>query len=139
MRRAATDQAWYVSGLSFECQQCGGCCGGFPGYVWLTDDEIDTIAERLGLTAGAFLEKYTLRVARRYTLKEVGNYDCIMLEDGRCSIYDIRPIQCRTFPFWEENLYAPSGWRAAGRSCPGVDKGRRYSFEEIERLRVARG
>jgi len=131
--------AWYADGLSFECQQCGGCCGGFPGFVWVTDEEAAAIAEHLGIDVETFHEKYTKRVMSRRTLREVGNYDCIMLKNGSCSIYEVRPIQCRTFPFWDENLDERSDWDSAARHCPGMNKGRRYSFEEIEQRRLARG
>jgi Fe-S-cluster containining protein len=130
------NNTWYAGGLSFECQQCGGCCGGFPGYVWLTDDEVATIAAHLGLGPDEFLSTYTRRVMGRYTFKEVANYNCIMLENGVCSIYEVRPIQCRTFPFWEENLESREDWDAAAKHCPGMNKGMVHRFEEIERRRL---
>jgi len=133
-----TRDLWYADGLSFECQQCGGCCGGFPGYVWLTDEEIERIASHLGLEVDAFLEKYTKRVMARHTFTEVENYNCVMLKDGGCSIYEVRPVQCRTFPFWDENLDERSDWDSAARHCPGMNKGKRHSIEEIERRRLER-
>ena len=130
-----TSDAWYEDGLSFECQQCGGCCGGFPGFVWVTDEEAAAIAAHLGIDVEAFNEKYTKRVMSRRTLREVANYDCVMLENGGCSIYEVRPIQCRTFPFWREMVHDDGGWNEEARSlCEGVGRGRVYSIEEAEVL-----
>ncbi|MHC4201823.1 MAG: YkgJ family cysteine cluster protein, partial [Planctomycetota bacterium] len=75
---------WYASGLRFECTQCGGCCGGFPGFVWVSEDEADAIARHLGVSRAEFLEQYCLRAGKRVTLREVGDYDCIMLEEDGC-------------------------------------------------------
>ena len=129
---------WYADGLMFECQQCGGCCGGFPGFVWLSDDDIVRISGHLGLPPDEFLFRYARQAMGRYTFKEVTDYDCIMLKEKRCSIYAVRPTQCRTFPFWDENLDTRKGWQEASRRCPGVDRGRRYTFEEIEQLRLTK-
>jgi Fe-S-cluster containining protein len=133
-----THELWYGDGLSFECQKCGGCCGGFPGYVWLTDEEIGTIAAHFGMGREAFLKQYTRHEMGRHTFREVSNYDCIMLKGGRCGIYDIRPVQCRTFPFWDENLDSRHDWDHAAEHCPGMNRGARRSCDEIEGIRLSR-
>ena len=94
------------------------------------------MAEHLGLEVDEFLSRYARRVGGRYTLKEVENYNCVMLGEKGCTVYEVRPIQCRTFPFWDENLYSRRGWKSAAESCPGMGKGRHFDFEEIERLRA---
>ncbi len=35
---------WYQDGLAFTCTQCGKCCTGDPGFVWVTDEEIAALA-----------------------------------------------------------------------------------------------
>jgi len=52
-----------------------------------------------------------------------------------CMIYRVRPSQCRTWPFWPENLTNPNAWNKAAQKCPGINRGRLYSFEEIEKIR----
>ena len=68
--------------------------------------------------------------------------DCIFLKkiDGqkKCGIYSVRPQQCRTWPFWTSNLSSPNTWNQAGQSCGGINRGRLYSFEEIEKIRKAK-
>ena len=52
-----------------------------------------------------------------------------------CMIYPVRPTQCRIWPFWSENLASTNTWNKAAQKCPGVNRGRHYSFEEIEKIR----
>ncbi len=129
---------WYAEGLRFECRRCGSCCGGFPGFVWVSDEEADAIARRLGIGREEFLREYCKRVGRRWTLREVENFNCVMLEGGGCSIYDVRPVQCLTFPFWNQNLRTRRAWDAAARSCRGMNEGELRALAEIERARGMR-
>ena len=41
---------WYADGLRFECTQCGDCCSGEPGYVWVDEDEIESMGTIVRLT-----------------------------------------------------------------------------------------
>ena len=131
---------WYQDGLRFECTQCGRCCGGPPGYVWVTKKEIAGIAEFLGGTDGRLDAKYVRRVGLKSSLTELKNGDCIFLRrDGDkayCGIYRVRPLQCRTFPFWSTNLQSRPAWNAAAESCPGMNSGKHHGFVAIEELRL---
>lgn len=133
----AKKRAWYAEGLRFGCVQCGRCCGGAPGYVWLDQEELKAIAKHVGLPAKEFRRIYVRRLWRKMTLKERGNYDCVMLDAaGRCTVYPVRPLQCRTWPFWPVNLKSRKSWREARRRCPGIGNGPVYSFEQIEAKRM---
>jgi hypothetical protein len=126
---------WYAEGLRFECRGCGSCCGGFPGFVWVTEPEIAAAARHLGLAPEEFRARHCRSVGGRYTLRETRRYDCVMLEEGRCTIYPVRPLQCRTFPFWDENLETRGDWREAARACPGMDTGKLHAMKDIDKLR----
>lgn len=135
---------WYIDGLHFECKECGACCSGpGEGYIWVTKQEIEFIAEYLKITVEQLRQKYTRRVGLRTTIiEEPETRDCIFLIDraGRkgCEIYPVRPSQCKNWPFWPENLKNPGTWNQAARKCPGINRGRFYSFEEIERIKKCR-
>lgn len=142
-------EPWYKDGLSFQCTQCGNCCTGGPGYVWVSDEELERLAKHLKLTPADTLRTYCRKIQGRLSLKErvtpQGLYDCVFLKtievDGKarrvCGIYEVRPLQCRTWPFWDGLLASPKSWQAATRTCPGIDKGKHYPLEQIEALRTA--
>ncbi|MBL1217313.1 MAG: YkgJ family cysteine cluster protein [Planctomycetes bacterium] len=135
---------WYQDGLRFECTMCGRCCTGPPGYVWVTDDEISALATLVGMARHAFADTYTRPLAGRTSLTEVETrhgFDCVFLKrdeatgTATCSVYEARPQQCRTWPFWPENLTSERAWKQAGRVCPGLGSG---PVVPIEQIRIQR-
>ncbi|MBM79870.1 MAG: hypothetical protein CMJ78_04670 [Planctomycetaceae bacterium] len=128
-----SDEVWYKDGLQFTCTQCGNCCTGAPGVVWVDEAEIEAIAEFLGKSIGE-VQLHHCRLTRgRTTLAEYANGDCIFFdtESRRCKIYPARPKQCRTWPFWNSNLESPRNWADIQTDCPGAGKGDFFSLEEI--------
>lgn len=113
---------WYKDGLKFKCTGCGQCCTKEPGYVWLSPEEIDAMATHLGISQEKFIQTYTRSVFGRPSLREDRvNYDCVFLKENRCQVYHARPTQCRTFPWWKENLSSPESWQEVKKRCEGVD------------------
>lgn len=119
-------------GLRFSCTQCGACCTGAPGYVRFTDDEARAMAAKLGLGVAEFLERYAHDTPAGRSLTERRTrfgYDCVFLDresvPGKavCGLYDARPAQCRTWPFWKSNLTSRRAWQGAAQGCPGIDRG----------------
>lgn len=128
---------WYRDGLQFECTQCGDCCGGAPGYVWVNQAEIDALAARLEMDVDEFEKVYVRRVGIRRSLREHRDGDCVFLHptERRCTVYEQRPRQCRTWPFWDSNLKDPEAWRQTCAVCPGSGQGKLYQLAEIEEQR----
>lgn len=126
---------WYQDGLAFQCTGCGNCCSGDPGVVWVTQAEILEIAEYTGMTETELRLRNTRRVGRQISLTERDNGDCSFLDKGsrRCTIYPVRPQQCRTWPFWNSNLESPEAWEEVKRTCPGAGQGNFIPLEEIQR------
>jgi Fe-S-cluster containining protein len=124
---------WYRDGLAFECTRCGACCTGAPGYVWVDDEQIARLAEFLGMTVEQFGRKYVRQVGNRYSLVERPGGDCIFWsKEAGCTVYPARPVQCRTWPFWPENIETPEDWERTTRVCPGSGRGQFFSLEQIE-------
>ena len=105
------------------------------------------MARHLGLDVAAFRRQFAKRDNGRWTLNEIrngeGDYDCVFLrrdEQGKalCSIYAVRPKQCRTWPFWPDNLRSKKSWTAAARTCPGIKKGvaGQGDFYPVDQIRV---
>ena len=139
-----TEVPWYVAGLAFECAGCGGCCAGpAEGYVWVTAREIIAIAAHLGLSEADMLRRHVRQVGSRQSLKEDPlTRDCLFLRgdaDGRrtCAIYAVRPVQCRTWPFWASNLATPDDWAEAAVRCPGINRGSIHTAAQIRERRDA--
>jgi len=125
-------EPWYRDGLSFACTKCGACCTGAPGYVWVTVDEMMKLAEFRGESLDEFTSRFVRKVGRRYSLIERPGGDCIFWDaKAGCTVYPARPTQCRTWPFWEENVESPEDWERTTEICPGSGRGRLYSADEI--------
>ena len=131
---------WYADGLHFECRQCGHCCTGEPGYVWASRYELGLIAKSLKISEEDLRTEHCRRVGLRTSLIEKSNGDCTFLANGKeepgCRIYSLRPLQCRTWPFWNLNLTSQNSWNAAAVKCCGMNKGKFYSFDRIEEQRT---
>jgi Fe-S-cluster containining protein len=132
-KAGGSEGVWYAGGLRFQCTQCGDCCSGGEGYVWVNQEEIDAMAARVGMTPVAFEERYVKRVGVRRSLKERAGGDCVLLDEKTraCTAYEQRPRQCRTWPFWDSNLRSPKAWAEAAEACPGCNKGDLVPLETI--------
>jgi len=121
-------------GLKFSCVQCHDCCRHDPGFVFLSKNDLDRLLKPLPIDAEDFIEKYCRWVKidheERLSLLEKKNFDCIFWDQG-CTVYETRPLQCRTYPFWKGPLESLDTWNWEQQFCPGIGKGRIYSPEEI--------
>ena len=131
---------WYQDGLRFRCTQCGNCCTGAPGYVWVTDEEVEDIARHRGESPVETLALFTRLIGKRRSLKERAGGDCVFYDRKQgCTVYPVRPRQCRTWPFWESNAVTKHTWERTCEICPGAGEGELISSEEItRRLHVIR-
>ena len=128
---------WYADGLKFNCTQCGDCCRthGDYAHVYLLKTDIDRLVKFHKVTRNEFLQKFTGKD------KDSGmrtlNWDeekCVFLGEKGCTVYEARPEQCRTWPFWPENL-TPDVWnKEIVPFCPGAGEGRLYRIGEIKKI-----
>lgn len=106
------------------CESCNGnCCIGESGNIWINKTEIENLAKHLNISLEELRVKYIEKRGYRYSLKEIelslNNYACIFfdLDKKQCSIYEARPIQCRTFPFWD---YFKNNIKEVVEECPAI-------------------
>ncbi len=130
---------FFHEGIRFECQGSGKCCTsrGTYGYVYLTKKDQKRFADFFGLSTAQFLKQYCREKDGNVSLIDPPeeNGDCLFLENGnRCATYEARPEQCRTWPFWPENMKAKTWRNEIQTYCPGVGKGKLHTREEIEAI-----
>jgi uncharacterized protein len=142
--QSPTDWFEAPGGLRFQCTCCGNCCTGPEGYILFTESEGDQLAARLGLSREAFLANYTKQTALGVSIKEKETphgLDCIFLDrqsiPGKavCGVYEHRPAQCRTWPFWKSIVRTEQSWRQASLNCPGINRGPLTQPQQIRILR----
>lgn len=125
---------WWKDGLRFQCQGSGKCCTshGEYGFVFLTLQDRKRFAKHFNISTSEFTKKYCEKNNEVWHLKEdPKNPDCMFLKNKKCSAYEGRPTQCRTWPFWPE-VMSPKAWKKdVVAFCPGVGKGPIRSREEI--------
>lgn len=135
--------------LRFECTRCGRCCVGSPGeHVFLSLEEGEALRVHLGLDHQDFETGYLAGLDDDGDLVLNNRPDgaCIFLDEhGQCGVYAVRPLQCRSYPFWPEILRSRRRWEAERRRCEGIDRGAEVPLAQIQaalrahRLRWQRG
>lgn len=124
-------------GLRFSCRKCGNCCRiTGAAYVYVTQAEVERMAHCLKLEISTFARKYLRKSDEELpALRDKSNSECVFWE-GKCSVYPARPNQCRTFPFWRDNVTTKSAWESLAKEygCQGIDRGKWYSPARIGKL-----
>lgn len=130
--KTSTKPQWWEKGVRFECQGSGKCCTshGEYGFVYLTLKDRQRFAKYLKITTTEFTKRYCNKTDGYFHLKDQDG-DCQFLKSKRCTVYEARPTQCRTWPFWPENMNAKTWNNNIKTFCPGVGKGPIRSKEEI--------
>jgi Fe-S-cluster containining protein len=125
---------FYARGLRFSCTRCSSCCRYESGFVFLSRKDAELIAKKLKMGYTIFVKTFCRWVPApggevQLSLKEKANFDCIFWDEG-CKVYDHRPLQCRSFPFWESIMLSETIWEEL--DCPGKDRGTFHGSDEIE-------
>ena len=127
---------FYDSGLYFSCKRCSACCRYDSGFVYLSENDILKLTAALEMERNALINKYCRWVPdwqgnEVLSLREKNNNDCILWENG-CIVYNARPLQCVTFPFWESVVVSAHAWAMAASGCPGMNSGELHTKSEID-------
>jgi Fe-S-cluster containining protein len=135
MKMTKKGKQFFQDGIRFECQGDGKCCvtRGRYGYVYLSFNDRLRLAAHFHISLTEFTTKYVRKIDGFYELKYTDK-DCPFLEDNKCTVYASRPWQCRTWPFWPENMDSDVWMNEVVPSCPGVGRGRLFSAAEIEEI-----
>ena len=128
----------FKKGIRFECQGSGKCCvsRGSYGFVYLSDIDLKRFSNYFKISIRKFKKKYCQITDGFIHLTEKSDLrgNCIFLKDKKCSVYASRPSQCRTWPFWNENMNAKIWNNDISVNCPGIGKGKIIQKKEIDKL-----
>jgi Fe-S-cluster containining protein len=130
-----TGKEWWREGVRFECTGSGKCCTshGEFGFVYLSLEDRQRFAKSFKMRTSDFTRKFCEKTGGIWHLKEdPKNPDCLFLKDKSCSVYEARPAQCRTWPFWPEVMNAKAWSKDVKSFCPGVGRGPVIPAEKIE-------
>ncbi len=133
----------FPKNVRFECNRCALCCGDTETKrrtILLLESE----AERISKTA---LKKVSEFARRRrgaepyaFVMKKRADGKCIFLADNLCTIYSIRPLICRFYPFKLDNPGNGEYVFSVTQECPGVGNGSKLKkalfeglFSELEK------
>jgi len=130
------NKSFYAGGLKFSCLRCSSCCRNDAGFVYLSEDDLKKLTSALNTNRKIFINTYCrwvsdMRGNEVLSLKEKSNYDCILWENSGCSVYSARPLQCVTFPFWDNILASEKNWEIASSGCPGINSGDTHTENDI--------
>ena len=117
----------YKNEIRFECQGSGNCCvsRGSYGFVYLSPNDLKRFAKYFKVSINKFKEKYCQITDGFIHLIENNELEgkCFFLKNKKCTVYKNRPSQCRTWPFWNENMNAKVWNEDISINCPGIGKG----------------
>ena len=126
---------FWENGLKFGCTGCGKCCQN-DGEVWFDSDEFAELADHLKLSHNEVLDQYSekvmsgwIKIKNKVVQDNLGSADrCIFLDDDgkKCTVYEARPTQCRTYPYWPRLMNNESAWL---EEAVDIEKGKVWTPE----------
>lgn len=123
-------------GFRFECTGCGACCRR-PGWVYLSGEEVKRIAAWLGIEPRQFRKRHLVRVDGLWAVEVPEGGACPFLdEQSRCTIQEVKPGQCASYPFWMELIEDREAWDEEARLCEGMGRGEELPPEVVLRFAI---
>lgn len=110
-----------------DCTRCANCCRTMT--IVFSDEDIERISQHLNMTTQEFIDKYLeleLELEDDYDPKgyyKARQQPCPFLgDDNLCTIYDVRPTDCREYPHTDKPGFTTRTSMTAGNTlvCPAV-------------------
>ena len=84
-----------------QCEQTGVCCAFLPEMTWMEAIQWSRVIQEMSAGARAGILQKFLEFYLTNPLRQAG---CPFLENGTCSIYELRPFACRAYGLWGPEL-----------------------------------
>ena len=104
----------------------------FDAGIRINGREIKVLAEFLKIPVSDLIRTHLQPIETGFSIAEEADGTCRLYDHG-CRIYPVRPLQCRTYPFWFSQMRSIRQWEKTLHQCPGIGNGTLYSRERISR------
>ena len=116
----------YPTDISFDCSKCGLCCGDTTKkvrHVLLLKSDAERIATHTNRKVDTFVTEVPGNLPYLYEIQKCSSGKCIFLHDNQCTVYDVRPLICRFYPFELSTDKAGVYIFKTTDECPGICTG----------------
>ncbi|MEM2111739.1 MAG: YkgJ family cysteine cluster protein [Candidatus Bathyarchaeia archaeon] len=116
----------YPKHIRFRCSNCALCCRDTKEKkrrILLLKIEAKRISKNTLMNIDDFAEKIEGSEPYGYVMKKDNDGKCVFLNGQSCSIYQIRPLICRFYPFQLKNLAENQYAFTYTDECIGIGKG----------------
>jgi Fe-S-cluster containining protein len=128
----------YPKNIKFECNKCALCCGNTKEktrHIIILENEAKEIQKQTNLNINEYCFEITTQQPYKFEMKKPHNEKCFFLKQDGCSIYDVRPMICRFYPF--ELKFDEKQQKyvfAATAECPALNQGKRLTQSHFKML-----
>jgi Fe-S-cluster containining protein len=127
----------YPTALRFHCTKCGICCGDTKEktrHILLLKAEAEHIAKSTAHPITEFATR-TEKTPYVYEMKKTTtDGKCVFLKNTRCTIYPLRPLICRFYPFELKTSQSGKYQFLFTKECPGINQGRTLKEAYFKKL-----
>jgi Fe-S-cluster containining protein len=116
----------YPTTLRFHCTKCGICCGDTKEknrHIILLKAEAEQLSKATSQPISKFAVKIKGKMPYSYEMKKGENGKCVFLENDRCTVYSLRPLICRFYPFELKVSNSNKLMFLYTEECPGINQG----------------
>lgn len=117
----------YPATVRFRCTKCGICCGDTKDkirHILLLRTEAEQIAKTTTQPISNFAVEKPDRLPYTYEMKKTKEDEkCVFLENNLCTIYALRPLICRFYPFELKPALKGKYTFLFTEECNGINKG----------------
>jgi Fe-S-cluster containining protein len=127
----------YPKNVRYTCNRCAKCCGDTKERVrsiLLLEAEAERIAKKTSKKIEDFAEKVEKAQPYVYQMRKTVEGKCVFLKDSLCSIYHIRPLICKCYPFQLKNTKNGRFKFTYTIECPNIGKGPKLKRGFFEKL-----
>jgi Fe-S-cluster containining protein len=118
----------YAFSVRFRCTKCGICCGNTREkirHILLLSIEAEQIAAATSQPISEFAVKVEGKAPYSHEMRKTPqDGKCVFLEKNHCTIYSLRPLICRFYPFELKVAANQKHEFLYTNECPGIGKGR---------------